>query len=267
MYIICPTCKSLLIKKWKTWSCRSGHSYDVSKEWYINLLQNNSSKDKWDDKGMIIARRDFLETKLYQPLIEKVIDIINNFSKKPVILLDGGCWEWRYIRQIIEQRNNPRDSIIWIDISKPAVKLASRTTPWWFIVWSTMDIPIAKDSAHIFLSIFSPYNEDEIKRVLKPWWQAIIISPWPDHLYKFIEMIWDNPHKHQTKSLQEKYSQGWAMRHEVRYSLSISDNQTIQNLFMMTPYYRKAPKEKQDAIMKLEKFDSKAHFFIDVVKY
>jgi hypothetical protein len=40
----------------------------------------------------------------------------------------------------------------------------------------------------------------------------------------------------------------------------------IQDLFLMTPYYRQAPKEKQDAILQLQALELTADFRIEVVK-
>lgn len=271
MVIICPHCNQSLIKKGKIRSCTTWHSFDESKEWYINLLKTNSSKIKGDESLMVIARHNFLETGLYSPLIKEIITIINNYSKTPITLLDWWCGEWRYLRQILHERSSNlpsketpwTDTIIWIDIAKPAIKYASKNTPWTYIVWSTMDIPIANHSIDVFLSIFSPYNEEEIQRVLKPWWQVIIVSPWPEHLYKFIEMIRDTPHKHIIKSIEEKYNTLSLKRKEITFPLTINNNNIIKDLFMMTPYYWKAPKEKQNRILWLEHFESEGHFLID----
>jgi hypothetical protein len=51
---------------------------------------------------------------------------------------------------------------------------------------------------------------------------------------------------------------------QLQISLSLS-SPTLQDLFLMTPYYRKAPKEKQDAIMGLEHLELNADFRIEVM--
>jgi hypothetical protein len=84
-------------------------------------------------------------------------------------------------------------------------------------------------------------------------------------LYKFIELIRDNPHQHIIKSVEEK----WTLLQiqeviQLQIPLSLS-SPTLQDLFLMTPYYRKAPKDKQDAIMGLERLELNADFRMEVV--
>ena len=79
-------------------------------------------------------------------------------------------------------------------------------------------------------------------------------------------MIWDQPHKHVLKKSEEKYTTlQFIESKELFVPLELSSNKTIQNLFKMTPYYRKAPKEKQEKILALEQLSTHADFIIDIV--
>ncbi len=79
-------------------------------------------------------------------------------------------------------------------------------------------------------------------------------------------MIWDVPHKHIIKTPVEKYTTlSYKKSKNIIAPLLLAENLDIQQLFMMTPYYRKAPKEKQDNILKLETLDTQAHFTIDIL--
>jgi hypothetical protein len=86
-------------------------------------------------------------------------------------------------------------------------------------------------------------------------------------LYKFIELIRDTPHKHITKTAEEKFSLlSVEHTHELFIDLHLSSQKTINDLFKMTPYYRKAPKTKQEKILALDSLDTQAHVVISVLR-
>ena len=61
--LCCPVCGGELVGNERSYCCEKGHSYDVAKQNYVNLLMSNksSSKRHGDDKLMVKARKDFLE--------------------------------------------------------------------------------------------------------------------------------------------------------------------------------------------------------------
>ena len=60
--LICPHCGAPLVRKDKTFGCESGHSYDIARAGYCNLLQTNKPGDHTgDSKEMVEARRRFLD--------------------------------------------------------------------------------------------------------------------------------------------------------------------------------------------------------------
>ena len=80
-------------------------------------------------------------------------------------------------------------------------------------------------------------------------------------------MIRDNPHQHRIRSRDEAYSLlALQKSDDVRIPLSLENNKDIVHLFSMTPYYRKAPKIKQEKILALDSLDTQAHFLIDVLR-
>lgn len=216
---------------------------------------------------MVTARRIFLETWLYTPLVNKITESISDIYKdKNLTIADFWCGEGRYVRAMQEKRVQ-KDDWYGIDISKEAVKNCSKKTMWEFAVWSTYEAPLVDASCDVICSIFSPYDEWEIVRCLKEDGVGYIAWPGSDHLYKFIEMIRDVPHKHVLTPSEERYEQLELVdTHTVRVPLSLTSNEHIQALFRMTPYYRKAPKSKQDVILWLKTLDLTADFIIDVVK-
>ena len=68
----CPKCGKPLSKEEKRYFCEEGHSYDIAKEGYVNLMLVNQkhSKNPGDNDESLAARRTFLGKGYYQPLAE-----------------------------------------------------------------------------------------------------------------------------------------------------------------------------------------------------
>lgn len=86
----CPVCKEELKLDGRTYRCINNHCFDCAKQGYVNLLQSNKSKSKrhGDDKLMIEARTEFLNTDSYKPLCDLMCELLQNiFRKMPVCLM------------------------------------------------------------------------------------------------------------------------------------------------------------------------------------
>lgn len=79
----CPVCKEELKLDGRTYRCINNHCFDCAKQGYVNLLQSNKSKSKrhGDDKLMIEARTEFLNTDSYKPLQAAVRPYVRTFAK------------------------------------------------------------------------------------------------------------------------------------------------------------------------------------------
>ena len=88
----CPSCGQALEDSDDRLLCPANHSFDRSKEGYVNLLpvQKKRSKRPGDSLEMVLGRRAVHEALLYQPLAEALCDVA---AAKPQIktLLDVGC--------------------------------------------------------------------------------------------------------------------------------------------------------------------------------
>jgi len=111
---ICPVCKSRLFKLQNQFKCLKGHSFDISKEGYVNLLMSNAQgKRHGDDKLMVKARKSFLDKGYYSFLRDKINEIIGSGNT----VLDSGCGEG-YYTELFSENND----VLGIDISKEALK-------------------------------------------------------------------------------------------------------------------------------------------------
>ena len=251
---ICPVCKNKMFIFPSQVKCLKGHSFDISKQGYINLLLDNShNKRHGDDKLMVKARTEFLNKEYYKPLKNNLCEIIGSGHK----ILDSGCGEGYYTEAI--SKNN---EVCGFDISKDALKVAARRCKdVSFAVASIGDIPIEKASRDVILNVFAPDNPDEFYRVLCDNGRLITVVPMERHLYGLKSAIYDEPY---LNPVVEYNREGYELlsKYELKYSITLQCNDDIISLFKMTPYYYKTGKKDQEKLNKLECLTTEVEFCI-----
>ena len=80
MSVRCPICKDKLIKDQGCYRCHKGHSFDISKEGYLNLLVKQGQKEYGDTFEMISARSVFLNKDYYLLGYWRVMFLLMNGS-------------------------------------------------------------------------------------------------------------------------------------------------------------------------------------------
>ncbi len=262
MYI-CPKCSEKLTKNENSYKCVGGHSYDVSSSGYVNLLiSRKKSGTHGDNKEMISARRRFLSLGHYTVIAEKLCEIIAEICKekgikKPVVL-DAGCGEGYYSGKIFEGLSvllSDSPIIYAADVSKDAVAKASKSYKSInFSVASVNKLPFAAESFDIVLSLFAPLSETEFNRVLKKGGLLITVSPSENHLFGLKNVIYEAPYKNPPSSFVPKLLKK-AYDEIITGNMSLKTNESIMDLFSMTPYYYNTSdkdKEKLKTLCELE---------------
>ena len=253
----CPICAQPLRcdSSHRSWCCDNGHSFDVAKQGYVNLLpvQNKRSKDPGDSKAMVQARAEFLRAKYYQPLADKVAQVVLN--GKPQTVLDAGCGEGYYLRELLAQADLRRQSLncVGLDISKWAVQSAAKQDPrvtW--LVASNSQIPLPTDSVDTLLCLFGFPVSAEFKRVLKPDGRLIMVDPASEHLLELKQIIYP-----QVNSKPEQLpvpADIWQLADEQRltFTLELTKREHIQHLLTMTPHLYRASSEGRERAAALE---------------
>ena len=62
--LLCPVCRAPLTRGEHTYTCQAGHSYDIARHGYVNLLSGKPPAIG-DNREMIAARRRTLERGIY----------------------------------------------------------------------------------------------------------------------------------------------------------------------------------------------------------
>lgn len=264
---ICPVCKENLTELEKLYRCENGHCFDKSKFGYVNLLQSqkSSAKRHGDDRMMVRARRDFLDSGAYGFLRDALCDVCHNFLPDNAKVLDAGCGEG-YYSEGIKAFGKKSIDIYGVDISKDALEfLGKRKCGVSCAVASVFELPFADESVDAVLNIFSPEADSEFSRVLKNGGYLIRVIPREKHLLGLKTAIYDKPYlnempPYEIEGFECVYTKQLAGR------LCIDSGEMIQNLFKMTPYYYKTGVDDQNKISSLDYLETEAEFEIRVYR-
>ena len=115
MELLCPICAAPLRQTDKTFRCEAGHSFDMARQGYVNLLpvQNKRSLNPGDTREQVLSRRAFLEAGFYAPIAEALCSAAKELNCAGPIL-DVGCGEGWYSAQLSDALNAP---LVGLDIS------------------------------------------------------------------------------------------------------------------------------------------------------
>ena len=268
MYV-CPICKSNLKQLDKVWHCKNGHSFDIAKKGYVNLLTTvkHNPKNAGDNIEMVKARTEFLDKNYYQPLANKTADIMSELVKnisRPVII-DSGCGEGFYTEVYAKRISSAH--FYGIDISKAAVAHCmtrihlSNLHNADFAVSSSFELPFRKESADIIVCTFAPVSNDEYARVLKRGGKLVVVSPSQKHLFELKEVLYEKPYLNKPNVYGlNKFDKTDETIFE--YKVDLKSNDDIMNLYSMTPYCYKTSIQASEKLEKLNHLELTCGFCI-----
>lgn len=235
--IKCPVCNQPLSKKENHFICQDNHQFDMNKRGIVNLLmsQKKSTKQHGDDKKMVDARNEFLNEGHYDILVASLTKNIQGIMGNA---LDIGCGEGYYTHAL--HKSNPHLNIVGVDISKDALNRASRqNNPVQYIVASNYHLPILDESIDVAWSLFAPFNDEEVKRILKSKGLFLHVYPLKNHLLELKEAMYDTVYLNKVPDTIQDLT--LIETQEVTKTLELSED-SLQNLVNMTPYtYRTHP--------------------------
>ena len=257
----CPIEGDLLTVSERSLKCPAGHSFDIAREGYVNLLpvQNKRSKDPGDSKEMIAARRRLLGSGVYEPIAlvtSKAVLSALDTQAEDISCLDAGCGEGYYLRHLQQLATGRQFNFIGVDISKWAVQAAAKQDPcsvW--VVGSNAKLPIADGAVDIILCMFGFPVYEEFARTLKPRGRLIMIEPGPDHLQELRAIIY--PELKSKREPSELAPQGFELVCEQAksFQVSLKDKSMIADLLVMTPHLYRASAQGKQAAAALEELD------------
>jgi 23S rRNA (guanine745-N1)-methyltransferase len=184
--LLCPVrnCRLPLVCAGRQLRCAKGHSFDIARSGYINLLQpqERRSSQPGDTADAVTARRRLHDRGITEPLLDAIANFISPLPSD--VVLDAGCGDGFYLGTLSQRTGFDARGI---DISIPAVDAAARRYPSceWIVANADRAIPYADRSFSLVMSITARMNSSEFRRVLRDDGRLLVALPAPDD---FIEL-------------------------------------------------------------------------------
>ena len=181
--LVCPVrdCQRALAREERRLVCARGHSFDVARSGYINLLQpqDRRSKRPGDTVAAFAARRRLHDRALTEPLLRGIAGIVAASADDTV--LDSGCGDGFYLGSLARQTGFDGHGV---DLSIQAVDAAARRYPEceWIVANADRFLPYASRSFSLVLSITARMNAGEFRRVLRDDGRLLVAIPAPEDL-------------------------------------------------------------------------------------
>ena len=237
--------------------CSNGHNFDIARQGYVNLLgaQDKRSRDPGDGKAMISARRNFLDGGYYQPIANRLSQLVEPLlaassvaEGSPVedaLVADAGCGEGYYLQQLAENiraAGKPMPSMLGFDISKWAMQAAARRFPATWLVASNRHIPLSDKSADVVLSLFGFPEYPSFQRLLKKTGALLMVNAGPQHLIELRQIIYPSIRFKASDRIDAAKAAGFSLadRIELNYEIAALDRVAINQLLAMTPHMFRA---------------------------
>jgi 23S rRNA (guanine745-N1)-methyltransferase len=174
-------CRLPLVSDGRRLQCERGHSFDIARSGYINLLQpqDRRSNQPGDTDQAVAARRRLHDRGLTSPLLYAVADILA--PSQSDVVLDAGCGDGFYLGTLARQAGFCGHGV---DISVPAIEAAARRYPEceWIVANADRFVPYADCSFSIVMSITARMNAGEFRRVLRDDGWLLVALPAPDDI-------------------------------------------------------------------------------------
>jgi len=188
--LLCPVCRDPLVVRDRVVRCATGHSFDIARQGYVNLLPGGASAGTADTAAMVAERASFLAAGHFEPIVSAVAQAVaERAADVPGCVLDAGAGTGQYLARALDE--TPDKVGIALDISKHAARKAVRAHP--RIVAAVCDVwaglPVRDRAAAIVLNVFAPRNAAEFARVLAPGGCLVTVTPEPSHLRELVDIL------------------------------------------------------------------------------
>ncbi|MEL7508491.1 MAG: putative RNA methyltransferase [Cyanobacteria bacterium J06554_1] len=257
MVYSCPICSSPLSKTGRAFRCRTGHTFDIAKEGYVNLLPANRKRslEPGDNAEMVSARSRFLGAGYYKTLADELVNLID----QPRCLADLGCGEGYFTAALCEVARE----VYGLDISKVAVRAACKQSRARFVVASTMRLPFLSKVFDAVTVIMAPTSPD-IPRVLKKGALLCRVSPGERHLVELRELAYREVRavKQPRMDIDGLTNVGCE---RVRFDTLLKSDGLI-DLIAMTPMQFRTSKDFQEQVSQLDELCVTADFRVDLFR-
>jgi SAM-dependent methyltransferase len=259
--LICPVCGNDFREEPGRIVCDLGHSFDVAREGYVNLLRPGSPRAKipGDTGPMLRARRSFLDRGHYRPLAGLIAARLDEFladvpgdDRYVAEVGSGEGYYLGFVKRYLEERGKTGLGFLGMDRSRDAARLASkRYRDITFLVGDVWEKVLFRDgSISVLLDIFAPRNPDEFARVLAPGGLLLLAIPGEAHLGELrseLPLMGMEADKEEQAVRRLSGAFRPARREALRYTVQLEGDE-LHDLVGMTPNFWHIPEQDRERL-------------------
>jgi 23S rRNA (guanine745-N1)-methyltransferase len=210
--LACPVCQGQLTETTGALRCARGHSYDIARQGYVNLLVGPAPAGA-ETTDMVTARAELLGAGHYAPVAAALAEtaaalapswpnatdrVAGLSGTRPIgredprfagLVVDAGAGTGYYLGAVLDALHDRHG--LALDVAKAAVRRAarahSRAAAAVCDVWR--GLPLMDGCADLILNVFAPRNATEFRRVLRPTGALIVVTPRADHLTELVAAL------------------------------------------------------------------------------
>ena len=256
--IVCPVCGGDLHRApgEKSVICPCGHTFDVSRAGYINMLPPGKGRNAktGDDDRMVRARAAFLSCGYYEKISTALAGFLLPYLPPSPVICDMGCGEGYHTTNLASHW--PDAAVLGFDASKEAAEtgckrakrlgmlppdgigIPTEGTAVCCLPGNLFHLPMRDHSADAAVSLFAPIAGTECSRILKPGGLLAVVSSGRDHLLEMRRLIYDDVRLNETlPDAPDGFTP--VGRESLTYTVTLGSAEEIESLFVMTPFYYK----------------------------
>jgi 23S rRNA (guanine745-N1)-methyltransferase len=207
------------------YSCARGHTYDIAKSGYVNLLQpqDRRSPHAGDRRDAIVARARLLSLGIGTGVLHAVAERTTASLTPDSVVADLGCGGGELLATVHDRQHVDG---IGIDLSTDATEHAARRYPHltWVVANVDRGIPLLDRSVDVLVSLHGRRNPAESARVLAKDGRLIVAIPAADDLVELREHV-------QGQGIQRERATALLGEHEQLFDVSdrafLRERQTV----------------------------------------
>lgn len=247
-------CHAPLARDDRRMACPHGHSFDIARSGYVNLLQpqDKRSDSPGDSADAVAARRRLLDRGLGDFALEAMVDVLR--AESPRTLLDLGCGDgWHtdaFARALAAETHG-------LDISIPAIDRAARSYAGvtWVVANGDRRLPFADGAFDCITSITARLQPEEFARAITEDGCVLVVLTAADDLIELREVLGgervERDRVERTVEMFAPFLQCTARR---RAAISTTiDRATVDDILAST--YRGARRREQERLANVTELD------------
>ncbi|WP_326407568.1 methyltransferase domain-containing protein [Sporolactobacillus sp. THM19-2] len=201
---------SMKVTDLKSMICINRHTFDFSRQGYLNLL-NRKVHDDYGKELFEARRKVMFDLGFFNPLIRQITQMIRKATGMPgknLKIADMGCGEGTHLAalcRLLQKTNHVTG--VGMDLSKAGIEQAAKKfhSQTWIVADLTQP-PFFPGSFDIILNILSPSNYQVFDHLLHPDGFVIKVVPERRYLQELRRYLYKN-------SSREKYSNSEILAH------------------------------------------------------